>query len=110
MGSHEVAGKSYFFTKTSQMASIGTIFTSMYYTKQLNLWPNSLASRVVNYSWLTACKGDMEPFEGNLSTHGRLISFRNKLQRKQPGQLSPSILGLLLVNVYSYCVMVKSIS
>ena len=32
MGSHEVAGKGYVFTKTSQMASIGAIFTSTYHT------------------------------------------------------------------------------
>ena len=58
-GSHEVAGKSSVFTKTSQMASIGAIFTSTDHTKQLNPWPNSPASRVVNYSWLSACQGDM---------------------------------------------------
>ena len=40
MRSHEVAGKGYVFTKTSQMASIGVIFTSTYHTKQLNPWPN----------------------------------------------------------------------
>ena len=59
MGSHEVAGKGYVFTKTSQMASIGVIFTSTYHTKQLNPWPNSSADGVVNYSRLSACQGDM---------------------------------------------------
>ena len=63
MGSHEVAGKGYVFTKTSQMASIGVIFTSTYHTKQLNLWLNSSASRVVNYSQLSACQGDMQPLK-----------------------------------------------
>ena len=53
MGSNEVAGKGYVFTKTSQMTSIGVIFT----TKQLNPWPNSSASCVVNYSQLYACQG-----------------------------------------------------
>ena len=72
MGSHEVAGKGYVFTKTSQMASIGVIFTSTYHTKQLNPWPNSSASRVMNYSRLSACQGDMGPFEGDPSTRGRL--------------------------------------
>ena len=47
------------FTKTSQMASSGAIFTSTYHTKQLNPWPNTPASRVVNYSRLSACQGDM---------------------------------------------------
>ena len=58
-GSHEVASKGYVFIKTSQMASIGAIFTSTYHTKQLNPWPNSSASRVVNYSRLSACQEDM---------------------------------------------------
>ena len=35
MGSHKVPGKGYVNTKTSQMASIGAIFTSTYHTKQL---------------------------------------------------------------------------
>ena len=73
------------------MASIGAIFTSTYHTKQLNPWPNSSASRMVNYSRLSACQGDMEPFEGDLSTRGRLTSLRNKPQQKQPRQLSASI-------------------
>ena len=88
VGSHEVTGKGYVFTKTSQMAFIGVIFTSTYHTKQLNPWPNSLASRVVNYSQLSACQGDMQPFEGDLYTRERLTSLRNKPQQKQPRQLS----------------------
>ena len=92
-GSHEVAGKGYVLTKTSQMASIGVIFTSTYHTKQLNPWPNSSASRVVNYSQLSACQGDMQPFEGDPYTRGRLTSLRNKPQQKQPGKLSASIPG-----------------
>ena len=80
MGSHEVAGKGYVFTKTSQMASIGVIFITTYHTKQLNPWPDSSASRVVNYSQLSACQGDMQPFEGDPYTRGRLTSLRNKPQ------------------------------
>ena len=110
MGSHEVAGKGYVFTKTSQMASIGVIFTSTYHTKQLNPWPNSSASRVVNYSQLSACQGDMQPFEGDQYTRGRLTSLRNKPRQKQRGQLQHQYLAELLVNVYSYCLMVKSVS
>ena len=103
MGSHKVAGKSYVFTKTSQMASIGVIFTSTYHTKQLNPWPNS-ASRVVNYSQLSACQGDMQPFEGDPYTRGRLISLRNKPQQKQPGQLSASIpITLNIITFHSPC-------
>ena len=82
MGSHEVAGKGYIFTKTSQMASIGVIFTSTYHTKQLNPWSNSSASHVVNYSQVSACQGDMQLFEGDPYTRRRLISLRNKPQQK----------------------------
>ena len=110
MGSHKVAGKSYVFTKTSQMASIGVIFTSTYHTKQLNPWPNSSASHVVNYSQLSACQGDMQPFEGDLYTRGRLTNLRNKPQQKQPGNFQHQYLAKLLVNLYSYCLMVKSVS
>ena len=110
MGSHEVAGKGYVFTKTSQMASIGVIFTSTYHTKQLNPWPNSSASRVVNYSQLSACQGDMQPFEGDPYTHGCLTSLRNKPSKSSPGNFQHQYLAELLVNMYSYCLMVKSVS
>ena len=93
VGSHKVVGKAYIFTKTSQMTSIGVIFTFTYYTKQLNPWPNSSASRVVNYSQLSARQGDMQPFEGDPYTRGRLTSLRNKPEQKQPGKLSASIPG-----------------
>ena len=99
-----MAGKGYVFTKTSHMASIAAIFTSTYHTKRLNPWPNSSASRVVNYSRLSACQGDMEPFEGNPYTRGRLTGLRNKPQQKQPGQLSESIPA----SIVSYCVQLSS--
>ena len=92
MGSHEVAGKGYVFTRTSQMTSIGTIFTTTYHRKQLNPMPNSSASRVVNYRWLTAYQGDMwQPFKGDPSTRGCLTGLRNKPQQKHLGQLSAPI-------------------
>ena len=106
MGSHKVADKGYIFTKTSQMASIGVIFTSTYHTKQLNPWPNSSASRVVNYSQLSACQGDMQPFEGDPYTRGRLTSH----SKSSPGNFQHQYLAELLVNVYSYGLMVKSVS
>ena len=86
----------YVFTRTSQMASIGVIFTSTYHTKQLNPWPNSSASRVVNYRRLSACQGDIQPFEGDPYTRVRLTSLRNRPQQKQPGQLSASIPGWIV--------------
>ena len=107
LGSHEVVGKGYIFTKTSQMASIGVIFTSTYHTKQLNPSPNSSASHVVNYSQLSACQGDIQPFEGDQYTRGRLTSLRNK---SSLGNFQHQYLAELLVNVYSYCLMVKSVS
>ena len=78
------------------MVSIDVIFTSTDHTKQLNPWPNSSASRVVSYSQLSACQGDMQPFQGDPSTHGRLTSLRNKPQQKQPRQLSASILAWIV--------------
>ena len=92
------------------MASIGAIFTSTYHTKQLNPWPNSSTSRVVNYSCLSACQGDMEPFEGDPSTRGRLTSLRNKPQQSSQGNFQHQYMPQLLVNVYSYRLMVKSVS
>ena len=62
-GSHEVVGKGYVNTKNSQMVSTDTIFTFTYHTKQLNSWPDSLAGCVVNYSQLSACQGEIEPFK-----------------------------------------------
>ena len=93
MGSHKVVEKGYVLTKTSQMASTGVIFTSTYHTKQFDLWPNSSASCVVNYSQLSTCQENMQPFEGDPSIRGHLTSLRNKPQQKQPRQLSESIPG-----------------
>ena len=76
----------YINTNNSQMVYIGAIFTSTYHAKQLNSWPNSSASRVVNYSQLSAFQGERKPFNDNLSTHGWLTSLRNKPQQKQLGQ------------------------
>ena len=51
---------------------------------------------MVNYSQLSACQGDMEPFEGSPSTCGCLTSLRNKPQQKQPRQLSASIVAWIV--------------
>ena len=59
-----------------------------YHTEQLNTCPNSSASHVVNYSRLSTCHGEMEPFNDHPSTGGYLTSFRNKPQQKQLGQPS----------------------
>ena len=74
------------------MASIGAIFTTRYHTEQLNPKPNSSASRVVNYRWLTAYQEDMwQPFKGDPSIRGCLTGLRNKPQQKYLGQLSAPI-------------------
>ena len=85
MDSHKVVGKGYVYTQNNQMASIGVIFTSTYHIKQLNPWPNSSASHMVNYSWLSVCQGEVEIFEDHPNTHGCLTSLGNRPQRKQPG-------------------------
>ena len=82
------------------MAYTGAIFTTKYHTKQLNPWPNSSANCVVNYTQLSACQGDMQPFEGNPSTCGCVTSLRKIPQQKQPRQLSSIITCL---NCYSMC-------
>ena len=54
------AKAAYVYNENSQMVSIGAIFTSTYQTKLLNPRPNSSASHVMNYSWLSACLGVIE--------------------------------------------------
>ena len=110
MGSHKVAGKGYVFTKTSQMPSIGVIFTTTYHTKQLNPWPNSSASRVVNYSQLSACQGICS----HLKATRTLVDVRQASEtshgKSSPGNFQHQYPAELLVNVYSCCLMVKSVS
>ena len=82
--SQVVEDRGYVFTKNSQMASIGAIFTSTHHTRQLNPCQNSSANRMVNYSQPSAYQGEMEPFEDCPSTSGCLTSLKNKPQQKQP--------------------------
>ena len=89
------------------MLSIGAIFTSTYHKKQLNQWPNSSVSCVVNYNQLSICQGEIEPFEDHSSTHGHLTSLRNKPKQSNLGNFQYKYLPELLVNVYSYHLMVK---
>ena len=49
----------------------------------------------------------VEPFKDHPRTHGHLTNHRNKPQQKQPGH---QYLPELLVNVYNYCSLVKSVS
>ena len=110
VGSHKVAGKGYVFTKTSQMASIGIIFTSTYHIKQLYPWSNSSASRVVNYSQLSACQGDMQPLKATGTLVDVWEASETSHSKSSPGYFQHQYLAELLVNTYSYCLMVKSVS
>ena len=85
--------------------SINAIFTYTYHTKLLNLWPNSLSSHVVTYSWLSACQRKREPFKDHQITCKCLTSHSKKSLGKLPYQYLPE----LLVNVYSYRLMDKSV-
>ena len=90
-------GKGSVNTENSQMVSVDAIFTSTYHTKQVDPWPNSSASRVMNCHWHSACPEEMEPFKEHPSTCGCLITLKNKPQQKQPGQISVPI------NTYLSC-------
>ena len=60
--------------------------------------------------WL-ACPLEMVPFKDHPSTRGRLTGLRNKPQQKQLGyNFQHWYLADMLASVYSYRVMVKSIS
>ena len=85
------------------MASVVTIFSSTYHTKQLNPWPTSPASNVAIYSHLSACPGKMEPFKRSPTIHGYLTSLRNKPQQKQSGPVSAPILDWIV----SQCVQLS---
>ena len=69
----------------------------------------SPATHVVIYNQLSGCPGELEPFKDYLSICGCLISLRNNPQQKQPGWPLAPILSLL-VNVYGYHVIVKTVS
>ena len=81
------------------MASIGVIFASTYHTKLLNPWPNSSASHVVNYSWLSDCQGDMQPYEGDPDTRGRLRSLKQATAKAARPTFSINI----WLNCYTMC-------
>ena len=91
------------------MASIGAIFSSTYHTKQLNPWPNSSASHVVVYSWLSGCPCRGDGAIQRSPEHLRMsdTNLRNKPQQNQLGNFKYQYLPKnLLANVYRYHVMV----
>ena len=63
---------------------------------------NSSASCVANYSQLSVCQGDMEPFKADLSTCGRLRSLETSHSKSSLGNFQHQYLPELLVNMYSH--------
>ena len=98
-GSHEVADKGYVFTITSQIASIGAHFHLSISHKAAKSMAILITSRMVNYSWLSASQRNIQPFEGDTSTRGRLSSLRNSHSKSSPGYFQHQHLLDLLVNV-----------
>ena len=92
------------------MASISTIFPSTYYTKQLNPWANLSASSVVNYSWLSACQGEREPLKITRSLMYAWPASETIHGKSSLGKLQYQYLPELLVNVYCYFLIEKSVS
>ena len=90
------------------MASIGVIFTSKYH-KAAKFMTKIPASCVVNNSRLSACHGEMEPFEDYLSTRGHLTSIRNKPQQKILGNFQHQCLTEMVVNACSCHMVAKSV-
>ena len=93
--------------KTDKWHPSVPFFTSICHTKQLSLWPNSSAILWLIYSWLSACQEEMEQFKDHPSTRGHLTSLRNK---SSLDKFQHQYLPQLLVIVYSYRLMVKSMS
>ena len=105
VGSHEVAGKDYIFTKNSQMAFIGVIFPSTYHKVAKST--AKLTSQLCGDLQPAGCLSPGDGPSQHSWTSDR--TQKNKPQQKQLGQLS-ALLADMLASVYSYHVMVKSIS
>ena len=84
------------------MAYIGTIFTFMYHTMQLNPWAISSASHVVNYNQLSACQGELESFEDHQRHLWPYNPQKQTTAKAAWVTFSINTWAELLVNVYSY--------
>ena len=105
-----MTGKSYVFSKTSQMASLGAIPTIAYYTKQPNPWPNSPASQVVNYSCCLLVKGICRQLKATRTLVDVWQASETSHSKSSPNVFQHQYLPELLVNVYGYHLMVKSLT
>ena len=88
------------------MTSVDAVFSFTNHTKWLNPLPTSPASHVV---FTAGCLLVQGPLEHHPRTCGSLKSHRNELQQNSTGNLHHQYLAELLLNVYSYYVMVKSL-
>ena len=94
------------------MALISAIFTYTNHTKKLNPWPNSSASCVANFSRLSACQGVWSHLKLTWALVDIWQASETSHNKSNLGNFHHQYLTLaeLLVNVYSYCLMVKSMS
>ena len=92
------------------MAFIDAIFTSTHHTKQLNQWPNSSASCMVNYSQLSAFQGIWSYLKTTRALVDIWQASETSHSKSNLGNFHHQYLTELLVNVYSYHLMVKSVS
>ena len=111
-GSHEVVAKGYVLTKTAKWHSLVPFSPpyTLYYTKQPNPWPNSSASCAVNYSQLFACQGIWNHLQVTQALVDVWQTSETSHSKSSLGNVQHQYLAELLVNVYSYCLMVKSVS
>ena len=91
------------------MASVGAIESSTYHTKQLNLWPNSSASCVVNYSQLSVVQERWSHLKTTQIFMGVWQASITSHSKSRLGNFQHRYLSELLGNVYSYCLMVKGV-
>ena len=101
VGNHKVTGKGYVYTENSQTSA-----PHAYHIKQQNPWPNSLASCMVNYSQFLVVQGKWSHLK---VTWALMDIWETNHSRSNLGNSQQQYLSELLVNVYSYHVMVKSV-
>ena len=106
MESKKVASKGYIYTTNSQMAFNSVIFISTYHTNQLYSWPNSLVSCMVNYSLISVRWSHLKTTQTCMDVWQ--TSETNPSKSCQ-GKFQHQYLSKLLVNLYSYCLMVNKL-
>ena len=95
---------------TLKTSSFGAIYTSTYHTKQLNPWLNSSARREVSYSHLSACPEGMDPLKFTRVLVDIWQASEASHSKSSLDNIQHQYLPELVVNLCSYCLMVKSVS